>query len=107
MNPNFLVVLCTCPDEETAKRIALKLVESKKAACVNLIPGLSSIYYYEGELQNTNEVLLMIKTTTEHYDALEGLLTELHPYTCPEIIGLPIHHGHQGYLQWLQKNVLA
>ncbi len=107
MNKKAYVVLCTCPSEEVAKALATKAVESRLAACVNIIPGLTSIYTWQDKLETANESLLLIKTTADAFPKLEALLLHEHPYECPEVIGLNIEHGTRGYLQWIEKTVLT
>lgn len=106
MNSRHLLVLCSCPDETTARRLAHEIVESKAAACVNIVPGLNSIYIWKDKLEDTKELLLFIKTTSAAFKTLEKIILNLHPYQCPEIIGLPIETGNGGYLEWLEQNVL-
>ncbi|RIH89796.1 divalent-cation tolerance protein CutA [Calidithermus roseus] len=96
-----LVVLCTVPDEDSAQSIAHALVAEGLAACVNVLPRLTSVYRWEGEVTSGEELLLIIKTRQERYAALEARIKELHPYTVPEIIALPIQHGSKDYLDWL------
>ena len=95
------LVLCTCPDQETALTIGERLVEERLAACVSLVPGLSSIYRWQGAIQRDPEVLLLIKTTLARFDALSDSLRRLHPYDVPEIIALPITAGSRDYLSWV------
>ncbi len=96
-----LLALSTCPDAETAAHIARTLVEEKLAACVNRVPGVTSTYRWEGEVQDDAEVLLLIKTTRECFEALRTRLVELHPYSLPELIALDIADGLSAYLDWL------
>lgn len=96
-----LVVLCTCPDEETGRRIAAALVEEHLAACVNRMPGVRSTYRWQGQTADEPEVLLVIKTVTSRYAALELRLKALHPYNVPEIIALPVVAGSAQYLAWV------
>lgn len=99
------IVLCSCPDNEVATTLAKQIVESKLAACVNVLPGMTSIYTWEDKLETATEVLLIIKTTVLAYSALELYLKKAHPYECPEIIALPIEQGFKGYLQWINNSV--
>lgn len=96
-----LLCLSTCPDDETAARIARTLVEEKLAACVNRIPGIASTYRWQGEIRQDTEVLLVIKTTRERFAALRDRLVELHPYEVPELIAMDIADGHPAYLDWI------
>jgi len=102
MNP-ILVVFCTCPDEMTAKKLAGGLVERQLAACVNVLPGIRSIYRWQGEVQDDGEALMVIKTSREAYPDLENWLLEQHPYELPEVIALPLERGLPGYLEWVAQ----
>lgn len=95
------LVLCTCPDQDTALAIGGRLVEERLAACVSLVPGLTSIYRWQGAIQRDPEVLLLIKTTSVRFDVLSETLSRLHPYDVPEIIALPITAGSPDYLSWV------
>ena len=103
----LLAVLCTCPDEATAARIAHELVEAQLAACVNRLPGLRSTYRWEGAVHDEPEVLLIVKTTHERYEALEMRLKALHPYEVPEIIAVPVAGGSAAYLDWVSRETAA
>ena len=96
-----LIVLCSCPDEASAQRISLALVSERLAACVNRLSNVRSVYRWEGALQDEPEVLLIVKTTSARYQALEMRLKALHPYEVPEIIALPLSGGAPAYLAWL------
>ena len=98
-----LVVLCTCPDESVADRIARELVGARLAACVNRLPGVRSIYRWKGAVQDEPEVLLAIKTVRSRYEELEMRLKALHPYEVPEIIAVPVLAGAAPYLAWLAE----
>ncbi|XP_024874596.1 protein CutA homolog [Temnothorax curvispinosus] len=99
------VAYVTVPDDAVAKRLARGLVENKLAACVNIIPQLTSIYEWEGKIQEEPELLLMIKTRTERVDALTKYVKENHPYTVCEVISLPIQNGNDDYLKWISEVV--
>jgi periplasmic divalent cation tolerance protein len=107
MNPLPLVVLCTCPDLASAERIAETLVGERLAACVNILPGLTSIYRWENQTQRDTELLLLIKTQQTVYSRLEARIRELHPYQIPEIIALPIQAGSAAYLDWIADSAGA
>lgn len=96
-----LLCLSTCPDAETAARIACALVEEQLAACVNRLPGVHSTYRWQGKVVDDAEVLLVIKTTNERLEALRGRLVELHPYEVPELIAIEVVDGHPAYLDWI------
>ena len=100
-----LLVLSTVATAEDAERIARGLVERRLAACVNVVPGVLSTYRWNGAVERAGELLLLIKTRAETFDALREALLVLHPYEVPELIALPIGKGHAPYLKWLDENV--
>ncbi len=105
MGSECVVVLCTVPNEEEASRLGHLLVEKRLAACVNIVPGLRSLYWWEGKVQDDAELLLVIKTRQERFETLRETLVEAHPYSVPEVIALPIEAGHAPYLDWVKDNV--
>lgn len=104
---NCLMVFCNVPDEATAQHIAHVLVQEQLAACVNILPACRSVYIWEGVLQESREIPLLIKTTEAVYAALEQRLHALHPYDVPEIIALPVSQGLPAYLTWVSQAVLS
>jgi periplasmic divalent cation tolerance protein len=98
---DFVVVLMTAPDADTGARIGSTLVEERLAACVNVIPGLRSIYLFEGKLCDEGEALCLLKTRRALYPALRDRVAALHPYKVPEILALPLADGNASYLEWL------
>lgn len=98
---DFCVVLVTVSNETEAKTMARALVEERLAACVNIIPGLTSIYRWEETVCEGRELLLIIKTQEQQFAALCERITHLHSYTVPEVIALPISAGAGPYLEWL------
>ena len=102
---SFQIVLCTCPDQDSAKKIADNLVDQGLAACVNILPGILSVYRWQGKRDESQEHLLIIKTITDVQDRLEKAITKLHPYELPEIIAVPIQGGSAGYLDWISENI--
>ena len=100
---SILVVLCTCPNDTVAKKLAAGLVDLRLAACVNVLPGIRSIYRWQGQIQEDGEALMVIKTPAKMYSALERWLQEQHPYDVPEIVALPIERGLPGYLEWVAQ----
>lgn len=100
------LVITNCPDEETANRIALAVVEEKLAACVNILPRVQSIYRWQGAVESAVEVPLLIKTAAAAYPVLEAAIRERHPYDVPEIIALPITAGLPAYLNWVAEETL-
>ena len=99
-----LLCLCSCPDAETAGRIADALVGEHLAACVNVLPGIASVYRWQGRVERADEVLLLIKTTRERLDALTARIVALHPYDLPEVIALDIADGLPAYLDWIVRD---
>jgi periplasmic divalent cation tolerance protein len=106
MSSKTLVVLCTLPDQEIAARIANTLVKEQLAACINIVPGLVSVYRWQGAVQQDNEVLLLIKTISAIYPQLEQRIRTLHPYELPEIIAVPLQTGQADYLQWINNSLI-
>ncbi len=100
-----LVILCTCPDQDTASRLATGLLEQRLAACVNVLPGIRSIYRWQGAVNEDSEVLMVIKTMQERYRALEEWLVENHPYDVPEVVALPARQVAPEYLAWIGESV--
>jgi periplasmic divalent cation tolerance protein len=101
-----VVVLCTCASESDALHIANGLVEARLAACVNVLPGLQSVYRWQDRIETAQEVLLLIKTTNARFPALRDRIVELHPYDTPEILTLATADGSDKYLAWLREQVL-
>ena len=96
-----LICLSSCPDAATAERIATALVEERLAACVNILPGMRSIYRWQGQVERADEVLLLIKTSVEAYPALQARLLALHPYELPELLAVEPAGGLPAYLDWV------
>jgi periplasmic divalent cation tolerance protein len=96
-----LLVMTNAPDAEVARKIARNLVERKLAACVNILAPCQSVYNWQGAVEDSNEIPLLIKTTAGRYGALEAAIVALHPYEVPEIIALPLSHGLPEYLNWV------
>jgi periplasmic divalent cation tolerance protein len=101
------VVWVTAPDVETATRIARTLVEERWIACANLVPGVRSIYRWQGRVEDEAEVLLVMKTSSDRCEALAARVKELHPYELPEVIALPVVGGSGAYLDWVVDAVAA
>ena len=96
-----VVVLSTLPADERGPALARALVDERLAACVNLVPGLRSIYRWDGAVHDDGETLAIIKTSRARVAALLARLPELHPYDVPEAIVLPVTGGHPPYLAWV------
>jgi periplasmic divalent cation tolerance protein len=102
-----LVVLVTAPSEDVAKEIGRRLVDERLAACVNVVPGVTSIYRWEGARQEAPESLLVIKTRSARYADLERRVLDLHPYSVPEVVAVPVETGAAAYLRWVCDSVPA
>jgi periplasmic divalent cation tolerance protein len=98
-----LVVYITAPNEEEAAKIAKILVEERLAGCVNIIKDIRSIYSWQGKLEDEKEVLMIVKTRLELFSALTSKVKELHSYTVPEVIAMPIVDGSEEYIKWLKE----
>lgn len=96
-----LLCLSNCPDRASATRIARDLVERRLAACVNLLPGVESVYRWQDTVETGSEVMLLIKTTPRHLEAVTARIVALHPYELPEVIALESAGGLAGYLEWI------
>jgi periplasmic divalent cation tolerance protein len=99
-----IIVLVTCGSEEEALKIANALVESRLAACVNLVAPIRSIYRWEGRIWDEKEWLLIIKTQKNSFEELEKKIKSLHSYSVPEIVSVPIVEGSSSYLNWISEN---
>jgi periplasmic divalent cation tolerance protein len=98
-----VVCFVTAPEGEPATKIARTLVEERLAACVNVVPGLRSIYAWEGEICDDAEVLLVVKTRRALLERLDARLHEIHPYDTPELLALPVEYGAKKYLAWVDE----
>jgi periplasmic divalent cation tolerance protein len=104
MQDKFIVALITAPSQEVGVQIANVLVEKKLAACVNTIAPINSLFRWEGDVSNDEEVLLLVKSRASLFEGgLVPAVLEVHPYEVPEIIALPILMGSQGYLDWIAE----
>lgn len=103
MEEASLLVLTNLGDIDSARRIARELVERRLAACVNMLPGVQSVYRWQGAIEEEGEITLLIKTTATRYAELEAALRSLHPYQLPEVIALPIANGLPAYLDWVRQ----
>jgi periplasmic divalent cation tolerance protein len=100
-----IIVLMTAVSAEEAMRIAEALVESKLAACVQVLPEMHSIYLWKGEVERAREVLMIAKTTSAKFERLQSQVRAIHSYETPEIIALPIVAGSEDYLKWLTSSL--
>lgn len=102
---NALVVITTTETLADGERLARLLVESELAACVQLVPQITSVYRWQGKVEQAGETLLLIKTTRAIYVELEAAIKQNHPYQTPEIIALPVEAGSSEYLNWLKVSI--
>ena len=101
--PGYLVVFITAASYEEARKIADTLVDRKKAACVNIVPGVKSLFRWQGKIEEAEESLMVVKTRAELFPDVVNLVKAIHSYEVPEIIALPIVEGNPDYLEWLKK----
>lgn len=99
-----LLCHCSCPDIDIARRIAEALVDERHAACVTLLPGVQSIYRWQGAIDRADEILLSIKTTRAQFEPMAARIASLHPYELPEVLAVEVTAGLSGYLQWVIDN---
>jgi periplasmic divalent cation tolerance protein len=104
-NKAYLLVLCSCPDPEIATTIAENIVAQHLAACINIIPGMKSVYHWQGNVESAEESLMVIKTHQQKLSSLQNTITTMHPYEVPEIISLDISAGLPKYLQWISSSL--
>ena len=100
------IVLCTVPDRDTAEQIAANLVTERLAACVNIVPGITSVYRWENRIEKDAEYLLIIKTHSAVFDRLQDSIKRQHPYELPEVIAVPIKDGLPEYLDWISTSLV-
>ncbi|ATZ73517.1 divalent-cation tolerance protein CutA [Idiomarina sp. X4] len=96
---------CTTDSQSSANELAVSVVEQQLAACVNIIPGITSVYHWDNEIQHDQEWLLLIKTTDEMSEPLKDAILKAHPYDSPELISVNVTDGLPDYLQWVQDTV--
>ncbi|XQW85462.1 divalent-cation tolerance protein CutA [Thalassotalea piscium] len=101
----FQLILCTCPNEQVAKKIATCLVEEKLAACVTMLPQVTSIYRWQEQVECENEIQLIIKTNKDKFNLLSERIVYLHPYDIPEIVAVNIQQGNLQYLNWISESL--
>ncbi|MBZ4422516.1 divalent-cation tolerance protein CutA [Myxococcus sp. RHSTA-1-4] len=104
---DVILVLVTAPSADKAAELARTLVEEQLAACGNIVPGLRSIYRWQGQVHDDSEVLLILKTKDVLFEALRARVVELHPYQVPEVLRVDVADGHAPYLAWVRENSRA
>lgn len=105
MDSEIRFVYMTCTDKNEARKIGRALVESRLAACVNILDPMESLYWWDGAVQNDQETVLIAKTTREKVPELKKQVISLHSYECPCIVCLPVDAGHEDYLDWIRTQV--
>ena len=103
--PGVLVVLVTCPTPSSARRIAKVLLSARLVACVNVLSGVDSWFWWKGKIDHSKEVLLMLKTTAAKFEAVRRSVLTHHPYQVPEVLAVASSHGHRPYLAWVRSSV--
>jgi periplasmic divalent cation tolerance protein len=103
MTSDYLLIFTTCPNKAVADTIAAALVNAKLAACVQISQAVESVYVWDNQLCQSQEVQLQIKSLAVHYQAIEQMVIQLHPYEVPELIATPITHGFAPYLTWIEE----
>ncbi|AYY80920.1 MAG: divalent-cation tolerance protein CutA [Proteus vulgaris] len=101
----MIIAYSTAPNEKIANEIAHNLINAKLASCVNLIPQIKSIYHWNNEIIEDNEILMMIKSEKSKQQNLIDTLVKIHPYDTPEVIIIPIESGFKGYLNWIYNSL--
>lgn len=100
----YIIILCTTPSNDISVQIAEECIKTKIAACCNILPGITSIYQWQGKVEKSNEELLILKSTEDNFVAIENTIKELHPYEVPEIISIKINKGNESYLKWIDQS---
>jgi len=101
----FFLILVTAPNMATARKLARAALQARLIACANLVPSVESHYVWQGKIERSQEILLLLKTTAECLAALEKLILANHPYETPEFVALSIDRGNRRYLDWLKETV--
>ena len=101
----FIEIHVTCPNINTAEKIANTLVNNKYAACVQIMSMWKSVYLWNGKIEKNDEILLIIKTRSRYFNKIEKAVKEIHPYTTPEIIALPIIKENEDYIRWIDESL--
>ncbi|MBD3272404.1 MAG: divalent cation tolerance protein CutA [Elusimicrobia bacterium] len=102
---DYAIIFITVPSKEEAQKIAHALLNEKQAACVNIIPAVDSWYWWEGKIDHSSELLLIVKTTGKQVAGIIQKVGKIHPYEVPEVIVVPIDDGNPDYLQWIHNSV--
>lgn len=99
---DFRMIYCTVPSIEEARKLADLSVENRLAACANILPGMESVYRWQGKIEKATECVVIFKTHLDRVDALTELIKQKHSYEVPCVVSLPIEQGNQAYLWWIE-----
>ncbi len=102
---SYIIILVTTKDKKEAEKIARALLESKLIACANILPGVHSLFWWQGKIDSSQEALLVLKTKKTLFKKVSSKVKSIHSYQTPEIIVLPVVHGSEDYLQWLEHSL--
>ena len=105
MASEYCVVFVTAESENEARTVAAAVLEERLAACVNIVPAVRSLYWWDGKIQDDAEVLCIMKTTMNRFDELVRTVRRAHSYDVPEVVALPVQDGSEPYLKWIDENV--
>ena len=101
----YIVVFCTTPSNEISIQIAEECIKKKIAACCNIVPGITSVYQWQGKVEKSDEELIILKSTEDNFDSIEKIINGIHPYEVPEIISVKINNGNEPYLNWINQSL--
>ncbi|CAD98531.1 putative CutA1 divalent ion tolerance protein [Cryptosporidium parvum] len=102
---NIILIYISAPNQDEATSIAKTLVDEELCACVSIIPSVRSIYKFKGQVHDENEVMLLVKTTSQLFTTLKEKVTEIHSYELPEIIATKVVYGNENYINWVNQTV--
>ena len=102
-DPDNIIVMITCSSKREAERIGKRLLEERKVACINIIPGINSSFWWKGKIDSCSEVFLLAKTKKKEFVGIVALVKKIHRYEIPEIIALPVINGDKAYLKWMEE----
>jgi periplasmic divalent cation tolerance protein len=100
---SYIFVYVTAPDQAVAARLAQEIVGARLAACANILPGMRSLYHWQGKIEQAEETVLIFKAPAAQFAAIEARIKSLHPYDTPCIVALPVTDGHAPYLRWIDS----
>ncbi len=104
-NGEFILIFTTCPDIAVADKLADLLLKNRLAACVNMIPGIISKYWWKNNIEKDSEVMLLIKTHANKFNQIKMEISQNHPYDVPEILSIPVKNGSSDYLEWINNSL--